>query len=158
MLSDQHLFSVPVSVVSLSMLLVTVTISFIFLWGMVITTPNLQPGGPEGGSLFVWSLPFDLWGGPTRSTRLHVKLATPFRAESLSMLIIFILLLFLIDTRIFSEKAKLQYLSSKSEICQQYNGNHNTVSILTNFFCVMIVICVPEAKFGFVINVLNWNT
>ena len=86
------------------------------------------------GSLFVWSLLFDLWGGPTRSTRLHVKLVTPVRAESLSMLIIFILLLFLIDTRIFSEKADLQYLSSKSEICQQYNGNHNTVSILTTFF------------------------
>lgn len=100
---------------------------------MVITMPNLQPGGPEG-SLFVWSLPFDLWGGPTRSTRLHVKLVTPFGAESLSVLIIFILLLFLIDTRIFSEKAELQYLSSKSEICQQYNGNHNTVSILTTVF------------------------
>lgn len=105
MLSDQHSLSVPVSVVSLSVLLVTVTITF-FLWGMVITMPNLQPGGPEG-SLFVWSLPFDLWGGPTRSTRLHVKLVTPTRAESLSVLIIFILLLFLIDTRIFSEKAEL---------------------------------------------------
>ena len=105
---------------------------------MVITTPNLQPGGPDG-SLFVWSLPFDLRGGPTRSTRLHVKLVTPFRAESLSMLIIiFILLLFLIDTRIFFEKAKLQYLSSKSEICQQYNGNHNTVSILTTFFVLWL--------------------
>ena len=134
MLSDQHSLSVAVSVGSLSMLLVTVTISSIFfLWGMVITTLNLQPGGPDG-SLFVWSLPFDLRGGLQRSTRLHVKLVTPLRAESLSMRIIFILLLFLIDTRIFSEKAELQYLSSKSEICQQYNGNHNTVSILTTFF------------------------
>ena len=72
-------------------------------------------------------------------------------------LLFFILLLFLIDTRIFSEKAELQYLSSKSEICQQYNGNHNTVSIFTTFLCYECIICVPSVKFGFAI-VLNWNT
>ena len=89
MLSDQHSLSVPVSVVSLLVLLVTVTKYYFFLWGMVITTPNLQPGGPEG-SIFVWSLPFDLWGGPTRSTRLHVKLVTPIRAESLLQCLLFL--------------------------------------------------------------------
>ena len=61
----------PVSIVSLPTPLVSVTVS-VFMEQGRYPCAQPQPGGP-GGSLFVWSLPFDLlsMGGPTRSTRLQ---------------------------------------------------------------------------------------
>ena len=61
----------PVSIVSLPTLLVSVTVSVFMEQGRYLYAQ--PPTWRTRGSLFVWSLPFDLFsmGGPARSTRLQ---------------------------------------------------------------------------------------
>ena len=71
------IFNGPALSNSLSMLPVSVTLSF--LWSRVVSpASNTQPGGPGGHKFSVRSLPFDLFGigDPTRSARLPPTLSS----------------------------------------------------------------------------------